>query len=175
MKKNISLPLTEDIVRDLHAGDEVLLNGVLWTARDAAHKRLIATLDAGETLPMDLQNQTLYFVGPSPARPGNVIGAAGPTTSGRMDGWSSRLIRECGLRGMIGKGPRNATVVESMKEKGCVYFAATGGAGALLAKSIIQCECMFYEDLGTEAIHKLTVKDFPVIVAIDAEGKSLYS
>ncbi len=175
MTLSIQLPLSEHDARQLRAGDQVYLNGTIWTGRDAAHKRLIATLDAGEPLPIQLHDQILYFVGPSPARPGNVIGAAGPTTSGRMDKWSPRLILECGLRGMIGKGNRNAAVIDAMKTKGCVYFAAIGGAGALLAKSIVKCECFCYEDLGTEAIHKLEVNDFPVIVAIDTEGNTLYT
>lgn len=170
----LQLPLTEDKARTLRAGDEVRLNGVIWTARDAAHKRLIAALANGQPLPLELHDQTLYFVGPTPARPGHAIGSAGPTTSGRMDPLSVILIQKTGLRGMIGKGQRSDAVLDAMKRYGCVYFAAIGGAGALISKCITRCDVFCYPELGTEAIHRLEVKDFPVIVASDTFGNSLY-
>ncbi|MBO5307338.1 MAG: Fe-S-containing hydro-lyase [Lentisphaeria bacterium] len=173
--KKVILPLTENDARKLKAGDRLLLNGVIWTARDAAHKRLVAMLDAGETLPVDLNDQLVYFVGPCPAPPGRAIGSAGPTTSGRMDAYSPRLIRECGLRGMIGKGNRSQAVIDAMKEKGAVYLAATGGAGALIAQCIEKCDLIAFPELGPEAIYRLEVKDFPVVVAIDSEGNTLYA
>lgn len=173
--RTLTLPLTLEDARTLRAGEEILLNGVLWTARDAAHKQLINTLHNGGVLPLDLRGETLYFVGPSPARPGNAIGAAGPTTSGRMDPFSVILLEETGLRGMIGKGDRSQAVIEAMKKQGAVYFAAIGGAGALLAQRIVKCEVFCYPELGTEAIHRLEVCDFPVIVAIDSQGNSLYA
>ena len=169
------LPLNETEARKLKAGDRLLLNGVIWTARDAAHKRLTAMLDAGEPLPVELQDQLVYFVGPCPAPPGHPIGSAGPTTSGRMDAYSPRLIRECGLRGMIGKGNRSQAVIDAMKECGAVYLAATGGAGALIAKCIEKCDLIAFPELGPEAIYRLEVKDFPVVVAIDSNGDSLYA
>ena len=179
MEIKIELPLTAEKVAQLHAGDTVKLSGIIYTARDAAHKRLIAALvamlDAGEKLPVELKDQTIYFAGPCPAPPGRPIGSAGPTTSGRMDAYSPRLIRECGLRGMIGKGERNSNVVEAMNECNAIYFAATGGAGALIARSIKAAEVVAFEDLGPEAIRKLTVEDFPVIVAIDDKGGNLYN
>lgn len=174
MDIHLELPLTAEKVAGLHAGDTVKLSGTIYTARDAAHKRLIALLDANEALPMELQDQVIYFAGPCPAPPGRPIGSAGPTTSGRMDAYSPRLISECGLRGMIGKGERNQAVVTAMCEHGAIYFAATGGAGALIARSITAAEVIAFEDLGPEAIRKLTVKDFPVIVAIDDKGGNLY-
>jgi fumarate hydratase subunit beta len=151
------------------------LTGVIYTARDAAHKRLVAALDANEPLPIELENATVYFAGPCPAPPGRPIGSAGPTTSGRMDAYSPRLIKECSLRGMIGKGERNQAVIDAMQEHHAIYFAATGGAGALIARSIIAAEVVAFDDLGPEAIRKLTVKDFPVIVAIDDKGGNLYN
>ena len=171
----INLPLNEAQARRLKAGDRLLLNGVIWTARDAAHKRLVAMLDAGEALPVDLKDQLVYFVGPCPAPPGRPIGSAGPTTSGRMDAYSPRLIRECALRGMIGKGNRSQAVIDAMKEFGAVYLAATGGAGALIAQCIEKCDLIAFPELGPEAIYRLEVKDFPVVVAIDSEGNSLYA
>ncbi len=173
--QKVTLPLTENDARKLKAGDRLLLNGVIWTARDAAHKRLVAMLDAGEPLPVELKDQLVYFVGPCPAPPGRPIGSAGPTTSGRMDAYSPRLIRECGLRGMIGKGNRSQAVVEAMKECGAVYLAATGGAGALIAQCIVKCDLIAFPELGPEAIYRLEVKDFPVVVAIDSEGGNLYT
>ena len=172
--RKLTTPLDEKTVRSLKAGDQVLLSGVIWTGRDQAHKRLVALLDEGKDLPVELRDQAIYFVGPCPARPGEVIGSAGPTTSGRMDAYSPRLIRDCGLRGMIGKGGRSAAVVEAMKECGAVYFAAAGGAGALIAQSIVKAEVVAFPDLGTEAIHRLEVRDFPLVVAIDSFGNDLY-
>ena len=175
MDIKIDLPLTAEKVAGLKAGDTVRLSGIIYTARDAAHKRLIAALDANEPLPVELQDATIYFAGPCPAPPGRPIGSAGPTTSGRMDAYSPCLMRQCGLRGMIGKGERNAAVVEAMQECHAIYFAATGGAGALIARSITAAEVVAFEDLGPEAIRKLTVEDFPVIVAIDDKGGNLYN
>ena len=172
--QKVTLPLTENDARKLKAGDRLLLNGVIWTARDAAHKRLVAMLDAGEPLPVELKDQLVYFVGPCPAPPGRPIGSAGPTTSGRMDAYSPRLIRECGLRGMIGKGNRSKEVVDAMKQHKAVYFAATGGAGALIAQCIKKADVVAFDDLGPEAIYRLEVEDFPLTVAIDCDGNTLY-
>ncbi len=170
----ITTPFPVENARSLRAGDQVLLSGVVWTGRDAAHKKLVALLDAGKPLPMELKDQIIYFVGPCPAPPGRPIGSAGPTTSGRMDAYSPVLIARCGLTGMIGKGNRSPAVVEAMKQFGAVYFGATGGAGALIARCIKSCEVIAFPELGTEAVHKLTVEDFPLVVAIDALGNSLY-
>ena len=172
--KKLTTPLDEKIVRELKAGDQILLSGVIWTGRDQAHKRLVALLDEGKELPVDLQDQAIYFVGPCPARPGEPIGSAGPTTSGRMDAYSPRLIKDCKLRGMIGKGGRADAVVNAMKEYGAVYFAAAGGAGALIAQSIKKAEVIAFPDLGPEAIHRLEVEDLPLVVAIDSDGNDLY-
>jgi fumarate hydratase subunit beta len=169
----ITTPITEEDSRRLRAGDRVLLSGVIYTGRDAAHKRLVDLLQTGQELPVDLRGQVIYYVGPAPARPGRVIGSAGPTTSGRMDAYAPLLIAK-GLRGMIGKGLRNQAVVDAMKEHGAVYFGATGGAAALLARRVVSCEVVAYEDLGTEAIHRLVVEDFPLIVINDAWGGDLY-
>ena len=171
--RKITTPLTRDIVKTLHAGDTVLLTGTIYTARDAAHKRMCERLDRGEALPFDIRDAVIYYVGPTPAPPGRVIGSAGPTTSGRMDAYAPRLIAE-GQTGMIGKGLRTDAVVEAMKEYGAVYFAATGGAGALLASRIESAEVIAWEDLGTEAVRRLTVRDFPLTVVIDSEGNNLY-
>lgn len=175
-KENIPIhtPLTKETVHSLHAGDQVLITGIVYTARDAAHKRLCELINQNEKLPVTLDGQILFFVGPTPAKPGQAIGSAGPTTSYRMDDYSPTLIEKAGLRGMIGKGNRGEQVIDAMKKYGCIYFAAIGGAGALLAQSIKHSEVICYEDLGPEAIHKLEVKDFPVIVAIDCNGNSLY-
>ncbi len=173
MLKKIKLPLTDETIRDLHAGDNVLLSGVIYVARDAAHKRLVETMDKGQPLPFELKGQTIYYMGPSPARPGQVIGAAGPTTSGRMDSFSPRLM-EAGLKGMIGKGNRSKPVKEAIKRYKAVYFAAIGGAGALIAKGIKKSEVVAYEELGAEAIRKLEVEDFPVTVINDIYGNDLY-
>ncbi len=174
MAISIDAKMNRETVKTLKAGDEVLLNGVIYTARDAAHKRLVTLLDEGKELPVDLTDAIIYFVGPTPAKEGEAIGSAGPTTSYRMDAYSPRLITDCGLTGMIGKGSRNEDVIGAMKEHGAIYFAAIGGAGALISQSIVEAEVVAYEDLGPEAIRKLTVKDFPVVVAIDSEGNSLY-
>lgn len=170
----LTTPLSLETVRSLKAGDRVLLSGVIWTGRDQAHKRLVALLDEGKPLPCDLDGQVIYFVGPCPAKPGMPIGSAGPTTSYRMDAYSPRLLAECGLRGMIGKGARTAPVVEAMKQYGAVYFAATGGAGALIARCVKKCELVAFPDLGPEAIYRLEVEDFPLVVATDANGETLY-
>lgn len=173
MKKVIT-PLTQDVVMSLRAGDEVRISGVIYGARDAAHKRLVDMLSRGEPLPMDLQGQVIYYVGPCPPKPGQVIGSAGPTTSGRMDPYTPTLI-EHGLKGMIGKGLRRPQVVEAMKKYGAVYFIAVGGAGALLAKRIKKAEVLAFPELGPEAIYRLEVEDFPVVVGIDAFGGDLYA
>lgn len=172
--KNITTPLDETTARGLRAGDTVLISGVIYTGRDAAHKKLLAMLDKGEELPMELKDQIIYFVGPCPAPPGRPIGSAGPTTSYRMDPYSPSLIARTGLRGMIGKGNRSAEVVDAMKKYGVVYFAATGGAGALIAQRIKKCDLIAFPELGPEAVYRLEVEEFPAIVAIDSTGKSLY-
>lgn len=172
--KHIQTPLTEEAVRQLKAGEQVLISGIIYTGRDAAHKRLCDLIAEGKPLPFDLNGQLIYFVGPCPAKPGDPIGSAGPTTSYRMDAYSPTLIRQAGLRGMIGKGNRSAEVVQAMQEQGCVYFAATGGAAALIAQSIVSSEIVCYEDLGAEAIRRLEVHQFPAIVAIDSDGQNLY-
>ncbi len=169
----LTLPLTREAARELRVGDSCLLSGVIYTARDAAHKRLCDALDRGEELPLELKNAVIYFVGPTPAKPGQVIGSAGPTTSYRMDAYSPRLIA-LGQTGMIGKGKRSAEVIEAMKEYGAVYFGAIGGCGALISKCIKSCEVIAYPDLGPEAVHRLQVEDFPVMVIIDANGNNLY-
>ena len=173
MTKKIQTPLTRDAVRTLKAGDSCLITGVIYTARDAAHKRLCELLDKGQPLPVDMENAIIYFVGPTPAKPGQAIGSAGPTTSYRMDAYSPALIA-AGQTGMIGKGKRGPEVVSAMKEHGAVYFGAIGGCGALLSKCIKKAEIVAYEDLGAEAIRRLEVEDFPVVVIIDSEGNNLY-
>jgi fumarate hydratase subunit beta len=167
------LPLTENAARAFCAGDEVLLSGVVYTARDAAHKRFIEALHRGEKLPFPVEGATIYYTGPAPASPGRVIGPAGPTTSYRMDGASPSLL-SLGLRGMIGKGNRSSAVVDAIKQYGAVYFCAIGGAGALLAECVTSCAVVAYPDLGTEAVRRLVVKDFPVTVAIDSRGNNVY-
>jgi fumarate hydratase subunit beta len=169
----LKTPLTDADVEKLKAGDKVLITGVIYTGRDAAHKRLIDLLKEGKPLPVDLKGQIIYYVGPAPAKPGHAIGSAGPTTSGRMDAYSPRLM-EIGLKGMIGKGMRKKEVIEAMKKYKAVYFAATGGAGALLAKAVKKAEIVAYEDLGPEAINRLEVVDFPAIVVNDIQGNDLY-
>ena len=171
--KNITTPLADDVVRDLRAGDAVLITGVIYQARDAAHKRLVALIAAGEELPFELKGAVVYYMGPSPAKPGNVIGSAGPTTSGRMDAYAPLLMRH-GLKGMIGKGLRTQEVKQAMRDETAVYFAATGGAGALLAKSIVGNEVIAYPELGAEAVARLEVKDFPAVVVNDCHGGDLY-
>jgi len=173
MPKRITSPLDDQTIGALKAGDQVFISGVIYSARDAAHKRLIEALERGQKLPLDISGQTIYYMGPSPAKPGQVIGAAGPTTSGRMDSYSPRLIAS-GLKGMIGKGSRSPEVKEAIKKHKAVYFAATGGAGALIARSIKSAQVVVYEDLGAEAIMRLEVEDFPAIVVNDAHGGDLY-
>ena len=170
---NIKSPLDEETIKKLKAGDQVFISGIIYTARDAAHKRLVEALDKGEKLPFDLTNQTVYYMGPSPAKPGQVIGSAGPTTSGRMDSYAPRLM-SAGLKGMIGKGNRSPAVKDAIKKYKAVYFAAIGGAGALISKSIKKAEVIAYEDLGAEAIRRLDVKNFPVTVINDIYGSDLY-
>lgn len=173
MAKKVVLPLTNETLKDLKTGDDVLLTGVMYVARDAAHKRMIGALDQGNHLPFDIKGQTIYFMGPSPARPGQPIGSAGPTTSGRMDAYSPRLIAE-GLKGMIGKGMRSQEVKDAMKKHKAVYLAAIGGAGAIISKSIKKSEVVAYEELGAEAVRRLEVEDFPVTVINDIYGGDLY-
>ena len=173
MEKHLETPLTEDKVKELHAGDYVYISGTVYTARDAAHKRMIETLEKGESLPFDMQDQIIYYLGPTPNREGQVIGSAGPTTSSRMDKYTPLLL-EKGLKGMIGKGKRSLEVKESMKKNNAVYFAAIGGAGALLSKCIKKAEVIAYDDLGTEAIRRLEVENLPVIVVIDNEMNDVY-
>lgn len=170
---NVETPFTRNDARKLRAGDEVVINGTIYTARDAAHKRLINLLDEGKRLPFDIRDQIIYYVGPCPPKPGFVCGSAGPTTSGRMDAYTPRLL-ECGMSGMIGKGLRSKDVVAAMMEFGAVYFGAIGGAGALISKAIKDSETIAFPELGTEAIHRLTVKDFPAVVVIDSLGNDLY-
>ena len=169
----ITAPLTRENARSLRAGDSCLISGVIYTARDAAHKRLCQLVEEGKELPMELRDSVIYFVGPTPAKPGQAIGSAGPTTSYRMDAYSPTLI-EKGLTGMIGKGKRGPEVVAAMKEHGAVYFGAIGGCGALLSKCIKKAEIVAYEDLGAEAIRRLEVVDFPAVVVIDSLGNNLY-
>ena len=173
MDKRINVPFDKSISTNLKAGDYVYLTGTIYTARDAAHKRMYEALEKGEELPFDVKNNTIYYMGPSPAREGRPIGSAGPTTASRMDKYAPALL-DLGLIGMIGKGKRNKAVHEAIVRDNAVYFAAVGGAGALLSKCITSSEVIAYDDLGTEAIRKLTVKDFPVIVVIDSEGRDLY-
>ncbi len=173
MAKKVTLPLTEELAKTLHSGDELLLTGTIYTSRDAGHKRMCEALARGEELPFDPKDATIYYVGPTPAKPGTVIGSAGPTTSGRMDAYAPTMM-SVGARGMIGKGARLPEVVEAMKQYSGVYFGAIGGAGALLAKCIKQAELIAYEDLGAEALRKLYVEDLPVVVIIDSEGNNLY-
>ncbi len=173
MDKHISVPFDSSVSTNLKAGDYVYLTGTIYTARDAAHKRMYEALQRGEELPFDVKNNTIYYMGPSPAREGRPIGSAGPTTASRMDKYAPALL-DLGLIGMIGKGRRNQAVHEAIVRNNAVYFAAVGGAGALLSKCITSSEVIAYDDLGTEAIRKLTVKDFPVIVVIDKEGNDLY-
>ncbi len=170
---SLTTPLGGDDVRQLKAGDTVKLTGTIYTARDAAHKRLVDLIDEGKDLPIPLEGQIIYYVGPSPTPPGKPIGSAGPTTSYRMDPYAPALL-DRGLKGMIGKGARSDAVVDAMKKNTAVYFAATGGAAALISRSITSAEIVAYEDLGAEAIRKLTVKDFPVIVAQDCHGRNVY-
>lgn len=173
MQKVLNVPFTKEEALSLRAGDSVKLTGTIYTARDAAHKRMDEAIAAGQELPFDLRGNVIYYMGPSPAREGRPIGSAGPTTASRMDKYAPKLL-DLGLIGMIGKGKRSDAVKEAMKRNGAVYFAAIGGAGALLSKAIVASEVIAYDDLGTEAIRKLTVKDFPAIVVIDSTGEDLY-
>lgn len=173
MDKYITLPLTEEKAKTLHAGDTVYLTGEIYTSRDAGHKRMCEALARGEKLPFDPQDATIYYVGPTPAKPGQVIGSAGPTTSGRMDAYAPTMM-SVGARGMIGKGARLPEVVDAMKKYSGVYFGAIGGAGALLAKCVKSCELVAYEDLDSEALRRLYVEDMPLVVIIDCEGNDLY-
>lgn len=173
MKKEIHTPLTDDIVKDLKAGDYLYITGTIYTARDAAHKRMMEDLKLGKALPFDIKDTILYYLGPTPAKPNQIIGSAGPTTSSRMDAYTPALL-ELGLKGMIGKGKRSKEVIHSMVQNQAVYLAAVGGAGALLSKCIKKVEVIAYDDLDTEAIRKLEVVSFPVIVAIDSNGKNFY-
>ena len=173
MEKYIRAPLDTETISSLKAGDFVYISGTIYTARDAAHKRMREALAGKGALPIELKNNIIYYLGPSPAREGRVIGSAGPTTSGRMDKYTPALL-DLGLKGMIGKGRRSKEVKEAVVRNGCVYFAAIGGAGALLSKAIKASEVVAYEDLGTEAVRKLEVENFPVIVVMDADGNDLY-
>ena len=173
MKKQIQIPIQKEIIRELKAGDYVYLTGEIYTARDAAHKRMNETLDRKEELPVNIKDKIIYYMGPSPAREGKVIGSAGPTTASRMNKYAPRLM-DLGLSGMIGKGKRSQEVIDAIIRNEGVYFAAVGGAGALLSKCIKKSEVIAYDDLGTEAIRRLEVEDFPVIVVIDSEGNNLY-
>lgn len=173
MEKHIEAPIKKDVANSLHAGDYVYITGTIYTARDAAHKRMYEALGRGEELPVDIREQMIYYMGPSPAREGRPIGSAGPTTASRMDKYAPQLL-DLGLGAMIGKGKRSPEVIEAIKRNQSVYFAAVGGAGALLSKCIKKSEVVAYDDLGTEAIRKLEVEDFPVVVVIDCEGNNLY-
>lgn len=173
MDKHIKTPLTEEIINELQAGDYVYITGTIYTARDAAHKRMYESMVKGERLPFDLNNNIIYYLGPTPEREGQVIGSAGPTTSSRMDKYTPLLL-EHGLKGMIGKGKRNSEVINAMIKNKGIYFAAVGGAGALLSKKILKSKVIAYDDLGTEAIRELYVEEFPVIVVIDSRGNNLY-
>lgn len=173
MDRHINVPMNRETAISLHAGDYVYISGTIYTARDAAHKRMYEALERGEKLPLDMEDNVIYYMGPSPARTGRPIGSAGPTTASRMDKYAPSLM-DLGLKGMIGKGKRNQAVKDAVVRNKAVYFAAVGGAGALLSKSIIASEVIAYDDLGTEAIRRLEVKDFPVIVVMDSEGNDLY-
>ena len=173
MEKKIHVPMTKEEAATLQAGDYVYLTGTIYTARDAAHKRMDEALDKGEELPLSIQDQIIYYMGPSPAREGRPIGSAGPTTASRMDKYTPRRL-DLGLGAMIGKGKRSQAVLDAIVRNGCVYFAAVGGAGAILSKCIRKSEVIAYDDLGTEAIRRLDVEDFPVIVVVDSQGRNLY-
>lgn len=173
MEKKISAPLTEEVTKELKAGDNVLLSGIIYTARDAAHKRLAKLISEHKNLPIDIKDAVIYYVGPTPAKPGQAIGSAGPTTSYRMDSYAPLLL-DLGLKGMIGKGARSKEVIDATKRNNAIYFGAIGGAAALISKSIISSEIIAYDDLGAEAIRKLQVKDMPLVVIIDTEGNNLY-
>lgn len=173
VRKKITLPLDPAKIKDLQAGDAVLLTGYLYTARDSAHKKLTAMIEKGEPLPIRLEGETIYYAGPCPAKPGEIIGSVGPTTSGRMDRYAPLLIGN-GLLGMIGKGARSPQVIQAIKDNGAVYFGATGGAGALIAQCVRSVEIVAFPELGTEAVRRLWVEEFPVLVLIDSKGSNLY-
>ena len=173
MNRHINVPMTKEKAASLKAGDYVYLTGTIYTARDAAHKRMDEALDRGEALPFDIEGSIIYYMGPSPAREGRPIGSAGPTTASRMDKYTPRLL-DLGMRAMIGKGKRNRDVMDAIVRGGAVYFAAWGGAGAILSKCILSSEIVAYEDLGTEAVRRLTIQDFPVVVVMDTLGNNLY-
>jgi fumarate hydratase subunit beta len=173
MEKRLTTPITEDKIKDLMAGDTVLITGSIYTARDAAHKKLVELIDRGEELPIDISNAIIYYVGPTPAKPGMIVGSAGPTTSYRMDDYSPRLL-DIGLKGMIGKGERSSEVIASMIKNKAIYFAAIGGAAALIGKCVKKVELVAYEELGAEAIRRFYVEDMPVVVVIDSKGNNLY-
>lgn len=173
MTRKITSPISEDVIQELKAGDQVLISGVIYVGRDAAHKRLVETLEKGEKLPFDVKGQTIYYMGPSPTKPGKVIGSAGPTTSGRMDAYTPRML-EAGLKAMIGKGLRTQEVKDAIVKHRAVYMAATGGAAALIARAITKSETIAYEELGPEAVLRLEVKDFPAVVINDCHGGDLY-
>ena len=173
MERYIEIPTTDDIIKELRAGDMLYLSGTVYTARDAAHKRMYEALERGEKLPFDIENSFVYYLGPTPARPGQVIGSAGPTTSSRMDKYTPLLLSK-GMKGMIGKGKRSPEVIDAIKKEGAVYCAAIGGLGALLSKRIVEAEVIAYEDLGTEAVRKLKVENLPVVVIVDTEGNNAY-
>ena len=173
MDKHITTPITAEVKKNLKSGDYVYITGTIYVARDAAHKRMIEALERGENLPIDIKDSTIYYMGPSPAREGRPIGSAGPTTASRMDKYAPQLL-DLGLGAMVGKGKRSQAVIDAIVRNGSVYFAAVGGAGALLSKCITSAEVVAYDDLGTEAIRKLTVENFPAIVVIDSEGNNLY-
>jgi len=172
--KQIQTPLTDETIANLRCGEMVSISGVIFTARDAAHKLMVEALERGEDLPVDLAGQVIYYAGPTPAKPGRVIGSCGPTTSGRMDAYTPTLLKETGLRAMIGKGPRSEEVVQAMVECGAVYFAAVGGAAALIADSVKECDVLAFDDLGPEALRRLVVEDYPCVCVIDAQGNNLY-
>ena len=174
MARNIKTPLSEDIIKSLHCGESITMTGYIYTARDAAHKRLCNLIESGKELPFDIRDQVIFFAGPAPAKPGKPIGSVGPTTSYRMDAYSPLLLKN-GLSGMIGKGSRSNGVIDAMKENTAVYFCAIGGCAALLAKCVKSSEIVCYEDLGTEAVRKLYVEDLPLIVAIDCFGNNIYT
>lgn len=173
MEKHIHTPITQEVTSELKSGDYVYLTGTIYTARDAAHKRMIEALDRGETLPVDIENSVIYYMGPSPAREGQVIGSAGPTTASRMDKYAPRLL-DLGEKAMIGKGKRSKEVIDAIVRNSAVYLAAVGGAGALISECIKSSEVICYEDLGTEAVRRLEVEKIPMIVVIDTEGNNLY-
>lgn len=172
--KSITTPLTDETVRNLRCGDMVSISGVIYTGRDAAHKIMCEKIAKGERLPVDFREQVIYYAGPTPAKPGKVIGSCGPTTSGRMDAYTPTMIEETGLKGMVGKGPRSQEVIDSMVRNGVVYFASIGGAAAVIAASVKECEVVAYDDLGPEAVRRLVVEDYPCIVAIDSTGANIY-